>query len=222
MLRLSPPYPATAVRPNVAFWILCLPHFALARRGMVPQVRDILPCCQIPFAPSSCAAAATRCLSGRQWPGCVWAPAAACSLPACAAGTARLSVLGAAVGPASSAVEQLPGSLQQVPGEQLLPDGEGSCSPGMWRWAEACAVEVGCHRGSQNPDPAVTAAGVRPPCKGFRRPSPSSCITAFWKQLLGLSQMPWSLSALRTSFLLNCFLSNYFASFIKVEVTVQE
>lgn len=110
----------------------CLPLFALARRGMVPQVRDILPCCQIPFAPSSCAAAATHCLLGSSGLA-VLESQQLCSLPVCAAGTARLSVLGAAVGPSSSAGEQLPGSLQQVPGEQLLPDGEGSCSPGVWR-----------------------------------------------------------------------------------------
>lgn len=100
-------------------------------------------------------------------------------------------------------------------GGQLLPDGEGSCSLGCGGGLEPGLL------GSQSPHPAVTAAGVRPPCKGFRRASLSSCITAFWKQLLALYQMPWSLSALTTSFLLNCFLTNYFASFIKVNVTVQ-
>lgn len=172
----------------------------------------------MPFAGSSCAAAAAAAC---------WGSRVSVSLSRWVLLSQPVlqeqpsSVLGAALGPSSSAMEQLPGSLQQVLGEQLLPDGEGSCFPGLWRWAGACAVGVGCHRGSQNPDPAVTAAGVRPPCKGFRRASLSSCITAFWKQLLGLPQMAWSRSALTTSFLLNCFLSNYFASFIKVNVTVQ-
>lgn len=51
--------------------------------------------------------------------------------------TARLSVLGAAVVPSSFTMKQLPGSLQQVLEEhfqqQLLPDGEVSCFPVMWR-----------------------------------------------------------------------------------------
>lgn len=51
--------------------------------------------------------------------------------------TARLSVLGAAVVPSSFALEQLPGSQQQVQEEhfqwQLLPDGEVSCFPVVWR-----------------------------------------------------------------------------------------
>lgn len=77
MFRLSPPYPATALWPNEAFWILCLPRFALVRRVVVPQVGDILPCCQIPFAGSSCAAAAATACRGSR----VWVSAGGCCSP---------------------------------------------------------------------------------------------------------------------------------------------
>lgn len=187
------------IRPNVALWILCLPHFALVSRGMVvPQVRDTLPCCQMPFAAGSCAAAAaSACRGSSAW---LWVSPSSCRNSPALCWELHLALPALPWNNCLDPCSRCWGAAAARWGGQLLP----------WavEVAGACALRVGWHRGSQNPDPAVTAAGLRPPCKGFRKASLSSCFTAFWKQLLGLSQMPWSLSALTTTFLLNCFLSN--------------
>lgn len=136
MLRLSPPYPATAVRPKVAFWPLCLQHFASARSATGERHPALLPdatCCQLLC--SSC----RRCLSGVSLSSC-------CCSPSPAAGAALQeqpgSVLAAAVGPSSSAMEQLPASLQQVLGSSCCQMGKAAASlgcggglePGLLGW----------------------------------------------------------------------------------------
>lgn len=148
------------LRPNVALWILCLPHFALVSRGMVPQVRDILPCCQMPFAASSCAAAAASAV-GAAVPGCEWAPAAA--------GTAQLCA-----GSCTWPFQLCHGTTAWIPaagaGEQLLPDGEGSCFPGLWRWLEPVLLGWGGTEGLKTQIQLLQLLGSDHPARDLEEP----------------------------------------------------
>ncbi|RLW05657.1 hypothetical protein DV515_00004752 [Chloebia gouldiae] len=125
-----------------------------ARRGTVPQVRGILPCCHVLPAPVQQLQALP--LGQQQLPGGESQQLLLLSQPCC-----RSSPAGTAWLCASSSTwpfQLCHGTTACIPaagaGEQLLPDGEGSCFPGLWRWAGAWAV--GACTGIENIDEAIT------------------------------------------------------------------
>lgn len=118
-----------------------------------------------------------------------------------AAVTARLSVWGAAVVSSASPCNNcldlcsrcrrsiFSSSCRQMGKSAAILRCGGRLKPSLVRW--------GGHGGAQNPDPAVTPAEVRLPCKDFGRASLPSHVTVFCKHLLGLSWVPGSLAALQ-------------------------